>query len=83
MKKKIGLKKFTKKRLTNCAKKKQQPFAKKKIPNEDSELNVPIVISVEELVGKTVHHLTFITMVKKKFFLVLWFVRTQILIPSS
>ena len=59
MKKKIGLKKFTKKRLTNCAKKKQQPFAKKKIPNEDSELNVPIVISVEELVGKTVHHLTF------------------------
>ena len=59
MKKKIGLKNFAKKRLTNCSKKKQQPFAKKKKPNEDLELNVPIVTSVEELVGKKVQHLSF------------------------
>ena len=39
--------------------KKQQPFAKKKKPNEDLELNAPIVTSVEELVGKEVQHLTF------------------------
>ena len=58
MKKKIGLKNFAKKRLTNCSKK-QQPFAKKKKPNEDFELNAPIVTSVEELVGKKVQHLTF------------------------
>ena len=31
-----------------------QPFAKKKKRNEDSELNVPIVISIEEVVGKKV-----------------------------
>ena len=59
MKKKIGLKNFAKKRLTNCSKKKQKPFAKKRKPNEDLELNVPIVTSVEELVGKKVQHLTF------------------------
>ena len=40
-------------------KKKQQPFAKKKKRNEDLELNVPIVTSVEELVGKKVQHLAF------------------------
>ena len=59
MKKKIGLRNFAKKRLTNCSKKKQQPFAKKKKPNEDLELNVPIVTSVEELVGKKVQRLSF------------------------
>ena len=41
------------------APKKQKPFEKKKKPNEDLELNVPIVTSVEELVGKKVQHLTF------------------------
>ena len=40
-------------------KKKQQPSAKKKKPNKDSELNVFIVTSVERLVGKKVQHLTF------------------------
>ena len=36
-----------------------QPFAKKKKRNEDSELNVPIVTSIEEVVGTNVQHLTF------------------------
>ena len=67
MKKKIGLKNFAKKRLTNCSKK-QQPFAKKKKPNEDFELNAPIVTSVEELVGKKVQHLTFDYDGEEKFF---------------
>ena len=59
MKKKIGLKNFAKKRLTNCSKKKQKPFAKKRKPNEDLELNVPIVTSVEEFVRKKAQHFTF------------------------
>ena len=67
MKKKIGLKNFAKKRLTNCSKKKQ-PFAKKKNSNEDLELNVPIVTSVEELVRKKVQHLTFDYDGEEKFF---------------
>ena len=69
MKKKIGLKNFAKKKLTNFSKKqKQQPFAKRKKPNEDLELNVPIVTSVEELVGKKVQHLTFDYDSQEKFF---------------
>ena len=36
-----------------------QPFAKKKKSNEDSELNVPIVTSIEEVVGTNVQHPTF------------------------
>ena len=41
---------FAKKKLINFSKKqKQQPFAKTKKPNEDLELNVPIVTSVEDL----------------------------------
>ena len=56
--------------------KKKQPFSKKKKPNEDSELNAPIVTSMEELVGKKVRHLTFDYNGEKKFFfLVSWFVR--------
>ena len=64
------------------AQKKQQPFAKKEKPNKDLDLNVPIVTSVEELVGKRFNILLLIIMVKKLFFLVLWFVRKQILILS-
>ena len=52
------LKKTVKKRLTNCSKK-STVFLKKKKPKEDLELNVPIVTSVDELVGKKVKHLTF------------------------
>ena len=48
--------------------KKQKPFEKKKKPNEDLELNVPIVTSVEELVGKKVQHLTFNYNGEKNFF---------------
>ena len=40
-------------------KKQQQPFAKKKKPNGNLELNVPIITLVEELIGKKVQHLTF------------------------
>ena len=55
--------------MTNCSKKKKkQPFAKKKNCNEDLELNVPIVTSVEELVGKKVQHLTFDYDGEEKFF---------------
>ena len=61
-------------------KKKQQPFAKKKNCNEDLELNVPIVTSVEELVGKKVQHLTFDYNREEKFFPGV--VRNQILIPT-
>ena len=53
--------------MTDCLKK-QQPFAKKKKPNEDSELNVLIVTSVEELVGKKVQHVTFDYNGEEKFF---------------
>ena len=62
------------------AQKKQQPFAKKKKSNEDLELNVPIVTSVEELVGKKVQHLTFDYNREEKFFPGV--VRNQILIPT-
>ena len=55
--------------MINFSKKqKQQPFAKTKKPNEDLELNVPIVTSVEELVGKKVQHLTFDYDREEKFF---------------
>ena len=53
------LKKLCQKEVDQLLKKKQKPFAKKRKPNEDLELNVPIVTSVEELVGKKVQHLTF------------------------
>ena len=56
---KDGLKILCQKEVDKLLNKKQQPFAKKKKPNEDAELNVPIVTSVEELVGKKVQHLTF------------------------
>ena len=56
---KDGLKILCQKEVDKLLSKKQQPFAKKKKPNEDAELNVPIVTSVEELVGKKVQHLTF------------------------
>ena len=46
------LKILSQKEVERLLKKKQQLFAKKKKPNKDSELNVPIVTSVEELVGK-------------------------------
>ena len=59
MKKKIGLKNLARKRLTNCSKKQQQSFAKKKKPNENLELKVAIVAPVEELVGRKVQYLTF------------------------
>ena len=49
-------------------KKQQQPFAKKKKPNEDLELNVPNVTSVEELVEKKVQHLTFDCNCEERFF---------------
>ena len=61
------LKKLCQKEVDKLLKKKQQPFAKKRKPNEDLELNGPIVTSVEELVGKKVQHLILITMVKKIF----------------
>ena len=55
--------------MINFSKKqKQQPFAKTKKPNEDLELNVPIVTSVEELVRKKVQHLTFDYDGEEKFF---------------
>ena len=57
MKKKMRLE--VRKRLTNCSKKQQQSFAKKKKPNEDLELKVAIVAPVEELEGKKVQYLTF------------------------
>ena len=53
------LKKLCQKEVDKLLEKKQQPFANKKKPNEDFELNVTIVTSVEELVGKKVPHLTF------------------------
>ena len=49
-------------------KKKQQPFAKKKKPNKDSELNVFIVTSVERLVEKKVQHLPLDYNGEEKFF---------------
>ena len=61
------LKKLCQKEVDKLLKKKQQPFAKKRKPNEDLELNGPNVTSVEELVGKKVQHLILITMVKKIF----------------
>ena len=70
------LKILCQKEIDKLLKKKQQPFSKKKKPNEDSELNAPIVTSMEELVGKKVQHLTFDYNGEKKFFfLVSWFVR--------
>ena len=78
MKKKIGLKSFAKKRFTNCSK--NSLLHRKKKPNEDLELNVPIVTSVEELVGKKVQHLTFDYNREEKFFPGV--VRNQILIPT-
>ena len=76
------LKKTVKKKLTNCSKK-STVFLKKKKPNEDLELNVPIVTSVDELVGKKVKHLTFDYNGEENLFLLLRFFRDQILIPSS
>ena len=55
-------------------------FCIEKKPNEDLELNVPIVTSVEELVGKKVQHLTFDYNREEKFFPGV--VRNQILIPT-
>ena len=52
-------------------------FCKEEKPNEDSELNVPIVTS-----RKTVHYLTFDYNGEENFFQVLWFVRNQTLILS-
>ena len=56
------------KRGWRIVQKKKQPFAKKKNSNEDLELNVPIVTSVEELVRKKVQHLTFDYDGEEKFF---------------
>ena len=77
---KDGFKKFCQKEVDKLLKKKQQSFAKKKKPNEDLELNVPIVTSVEELVGKKVQHLTFDYNREEKFFPGV--VKNQILIPT-
>ena len=74
------LKRLCQKEVDKLLKKQQQPFAKKKKPNEDLELNVPIVTSVEELVGKKVQHLTFDYNREEKFFPGV--VRNQILIPT-
>ena len=74
------LKKLCQKEVDQLLKKKQKPFAKKRKPNEDLELNVPIVTSVEELVGKKVQHLTFDYNREEKFFPGV--VRNQILIPT-
>ena len=62
------LKTLCQKDVEKLLKKKQQTFAKKKKPHEDSELNVPIVTSVEELVGKKVQHPTFVYNGEEKFF---------------
>ena len=53
------LKKLCQKEVDQLLKKKQKPFAKKRKPNEDLELNVPIVTSIEGFVRKKVQHLTF------------------------
>ena len=45
------LKTLCQKEVKKLVKRKQQPFAKKKKPNKDSELNVPIVTSVKEHQG--------------------------------
>ena len=62
------LKKLCQKEVDKLLKKQQQPFAKKKKPNEDLELNVPNVTSVEELVEKKVQHLTFDCNCEERFF---------------
>ena len=40
-------------------KKKEEPQTKRKKANEDALLNIPIVTSADELMGKRVQHLTF------------------------
>ena len=49
-------------------KKKEEPQTKRKKANEDALLNIPIVTSVDELVGKRVQHLTFDYDGKEKWF---------------
>ena len=71
------------KRSLQITQKEEQPFAKKKKPNEDSELNVPIVTSGDKLLGKKAQNITYDYNGEKKLFLVLWFVENKILIPSS
>ena len=56
---KYRLKILFQKEIDKLPKKKQQPFPKKKKPNDYWELNVPIVTLVEKLVEKKVQHLTF------------------------
>ena len=48
--------------------KKEERQTKRKKANEDALLNIPIVTSVDELVGKRVHHLTFDYDGKEKWF---------------
>ena len=49
-------------------KKKEEPQTKRKKANEDALLNIPIVTSVDEIVGKRVQHLTFVYDGKEKWF---------------
>ena len=49
-------------------KKKEEPQTKRKKANQDALLDIPIVTSVDELVGKRVQHLTFDYDGKEKWF---------------
>ena len=65
---KYWLKILCQKDVDKFLKKKQQTFPKKIKPNEDSELNVPTLTSVEELVRKKVQHLIFVYNGEEKIF---------------
>ena len=54
------LRKFCHKEVEKLLKKKkEEPQTKRKKANEDALLNIPIVTSADELMGKRVQHLTF------------------------
>ena len=68
LKEKDRLRNLCHKEVEKLKKKKEEPQTERKKANEDLLLNIPIVTSVDELVGKRIQHLTFDYDGKEKWF---------------